>query len=333
MFYSATSCYAQPFFLDKQTIGIPIEIKLIATHDILKELDDIDGWTEWEGNSADKLDRLAKEVADLKREKMGLLVDAYAGINYLIGNYGFSMLEHRQSSGNPYFKDAEPDPYLIIRYVQIKELGFTQVIDSCRKNLSWSYTVRLLKGQLNFANPIAWEKDVARKVALEEEGVAETAVTTKLGLDIGLVYDMDKWRLSLNGKNLNSPRFSYPPEAHMDSYLLEPQLKIGAVFKPLNSLTLSLDCDLTQNETLLEGYKSMELVCGAEMEVFNGKLVLRGKIANNLAEDDIGRIYSLGVGTKIVGLQINMDGGIKRSKTSKDYPSQIQTCLQISRQF
>ncbi|MBU0699739.1 conjugal transfer protein TraF [bacterium] len=123
----------------------------------------------------------------------------------------------------------------MIRYVRIKELGFTQGINSCMKNLSWSYTIRLLKGQLNFADPIAWEKDAAGKVALEGQGIAETSVTTKLGLDIGLVYCLDRWRFTLKGENLNSPSFSYPSEAHMDDYLLKPQVKIGAAFRPCNS--------------------------------------------------------------------------------------------------
>ncbi|MFH1860924.1 MAG: conjugal transfer protein TraF [bacterium] len=386
MVYSATSCCAQPFFIDTQvrvmpqlsvivagfsprkitqpkeestsiscdyrfpsateglptqtiqSISIPIEIKLIATHDILKELNDIEGWKEWEGSGADKCIRLKKEVDDLKRERMGLLIETCAGINWLIGNYGFSVFEHQQSSGNPYFKGDEPDPYLMIRYIRIKELGFTQVINSCRKNFSWSYTVKLLKGQLNFADPIAWEKDVVKKVALEEKGVAETSVTTKLGIDIGLVYCLDKWMLTLKGENLNSPMFFYPPEAHMDSYLLKPQVKIGAAFRPLNSLILDMDCYLTQNETLLQGYKSMELACGAEKRMFNDKLMLRGGIAKNLAEDDIGCVYSLGIGSRIAGLQLNMDGAMsskttKRSSTSKDYPAQIQACLQISGKF
>ena len=343
MLYLTTSCYAQPFFHDKaaqttQAIVIPVGIKLIATHDILKELDDIEGWIKWEGSSGDKLARLKKEVDDLKMERMGLLVDACAGINWLVGNYSFFVREHRQSCGNPYFKEDEPDPYLMIRYVRIKELGFTQVIDSCRKNLSWSYTVRLLKGQLNFANPIAWEKDAAKKVALRQEGIAETSETTRLGIDIAFGYDMDTWRLSLNGENLNSPSFLYPEEAHMDNYLLQPKIKFGAAFSPLNSLILNMDCDLTQNKTLLQGYKTMELACGVERGIFNDNLVLRAQITKNLAEDDVGCIYSLGAGSKIAGLQLNIDAAMsgkttKRSETSKNYPAQVQTCLQISGQF
>ncbi|MFH1962902.1 MAG: hypothetical protein ABIJ30_08545 [bacterium] len=93
-----------------QSISIPIEIRLIATHDILKELDDIEGWQEWEGSGSDKYARLTKEVDDLKRERMGLLVETCAGINWMVRNYGFFVLEHCQSSGNPYFKKDEPIP-------------------------------------------------------------------------------------------------------------------------------------------------------------------------------------------------------------------------------
>ncbi|MBU1753852.1 hypothetical protein KKG56_08380 [bacterium] len=99
-----------------------------------------------------------------------------------------------------------------------------------------------------------------------------------------------------------------------------------------------MSCDLTQNKTLIQGYKSMELACGAEKGMLNNRLVLRGKIARNLTEDDIGCVYHLGAESRIACLQLNMDGAMsgkttKRSSTSKDYPAQIQACLKVSGQF
>lgn len=325
---------------------IPIGMKLIATHDILKELDDIEGWEEWGYGS--QYGRLQSELNDLRREKMGLVTEAYAGITW-VGGQGqggstsvtLSLLEHRQSCGSPYFEKDEhgyEEAYLRIRYVRLKEIGFTQSCGFFWENLRWNYTLRLIEGHLNFATPVIWEKGVAKKVTLKQDGIGESEAAIKPAIDIGLEYKQDEWNLAVICSNLGSPKFSYPIDAHLDNYLIEPQVKILAGFKPLKNLALVMYCDLTQNETLLEGYKSMLLACGAEKAMFHGKLMLRAGIAKNLLEDDIGCVYSFGIGSKIACLQLNMDGAIsskatKRSKTSRYYPAQIQTCLQISGQF
>lgn len=341
-FFLTTYCSAQPFFsIDtedfsipdpkiRSSISLPVRIKLVVNNDILKELNDIEGWTKWE---VDRFERFQKETNDLKKEGMGIIFDAEAGINFTKRNYRFLLFEERQSCGTPYFQRDEPDPYLMIKYVTIKGFGINRKNIFLHQHLFFGYTLKIIKGNLNFAMPLAWEKDVIRKVFFKENGATTTdAITTKLGLDMDLVCKTDKWKLSVIGRNLNSPHFSYPQKAQMDNYCLKPEVKIIADFNPLNTMKWFIQSDLTQNKTLLQGYETMNLSGGIEIPL--SWVILKGQTTKNLLSDDIGWIYTMGIGAKIKRLQIDMlfersGKTTQRSKTQKDYPSQIQGYFQI----
>jgi hypothetical protein len=53
---------------------IPLCINLIATHDIVKEIDDVEQYKE-----IPTIEQFLQEIEDLKKEKMGLIANVYAG--------------------------------------------------------------------------------------------------------------------------------------------------------------------------------------------------------------------------------------------------------------
>lgn len=335
-----TAFYWNPakYSLNKTTsLELPIGVELIATHNIVKELDDVE--QTFRENST--LPQFINEVNDLRKEKMGLVANAYGAISLMYNSYSLSFIEERQAGGNIYFKKIDEyfeEPYLQIKYVQIQEyiLGMSSLLWD---NLYLGTNIKVLVGKLDYATPHAYkEKDVEKKVKVTIKG-KQANTTTKLGLDIGLIYNKNNnLRYGLVIRNLNSPKFSYPASSSLEDYQLKRQIRAGVSFKTNKSVVLALDCDVTKNDTLLKGYQSQNLSAGIEYPLYSTYLVLRGGYMKNLTENDIGSIYTLGFGLNFLQLEADIGGAIsgkktKRSKTGKEYPVNLAGSMQVSCSF
>lgn len=328
------------YSLNKTTsLELPIGVELIATHDIVKELDDVEQVFRDENST---LIQFINEVNDLRKEKMGLVANAYGGLSLRYDNYALSFLEHRTAAGNPYFKiidqSGSEEPYLQIKYIGLQEfiLSHSRLLTD---NLYLGANIKVLVGKTDYALPHAYKNhEVEKKVELTwKETQAHT--TTKLGLDIGLIYNKNNnLRYGLVIRNLNSPKFSYPGSSSLEDYQLKRQIRAGVSFKTNKSVVLALDGDVTKNDTLLKGYQSQNLSAGIEYPLYSPHLVLRGGYMKNLTEDDIGSIYTLGFGLNFLQLEADIGGGIsgkktKRSKTGKEYPVNLAGSMQVSWSF
>jgi len=334
-----TAFYWNPakYALNKITLfEIPIGVELTATHDIVKELDEVEQ-TFIDKNST--IEQFINEVNDLRKEKMGLVANASGGISLQYNNYAFSFLEHKQVAGNTYFKIIDEygseEPYLQIKYIRLQEY-IISISKLLSENLYLGTNIKVLVGKTDYALPHAYkEKDVEKKVNVTLKG-EQANTTTKLGLDIGLLYKKtDNLRYGLVIKNLNAPKFSYPSSALLEDYQLKQQIRAGASFKTKKSAVLALDCDLTKNDTLLNGYQSQNLSIGIEYPLYTPHIVLRCGRIKNLVENDIGNVYTLGFGLNFLPLQADISGAVsdkktKRSKTGKEYPVNLMGNVQLS---
>jgi hypothetical protein len=322
------------YSLNKATLlELPIRIELIATHDIIKELDDVEQVFRDENST---LIQFINEVNDLRKEKMGLIVNVFGAISLLYHNYSLSFAEIRQSAGNIYFKKIDEyseEPYLQIKYIQLQEyiLGISRVL---KDNLYFGANIKVLVGKLDYSMPHAYkEKDVEKKVKVTLKG-KQANTTTKLGLDIGLLYKKsDNLTYGLMIKNLNSPKFSYPAAASLEDYQLKRQIKAGVSFKAKKSI-ITLGCDLTKNDTLLNNYQSQILNLSIEYPLYHEEFVLGCGWQKNLIENDIGSIYTLGFRLNFLNLQTDISASIsgkktKRTKTGKEYPVNLAGSMQV----
>jgi hypothetical protein len=126
--------------------------------------------------------------------------------------------------------------------------------------------------------------------------------STNFGVDLGLLYGFgDDLRVGIVGRNLNSPKFDIEPGYgwNHDSVEEELQLRTGICYKPVRFLILAADYDLTKNDTTISGsYKSQNLSLGAELNLFRF-LYLRAGAYKNMAESDIGWVYTAGFGLNL----------------------------------
>jgi len=169
--------------------------------------------------------------------------------------------------------------------------------------------------------------------------------STTVGIDVGVLFDVKK-ELGLRGgmliRNLNYPSFKQPPEAKaagFGNYVVQPQVRVGVAYWPLNFITLAADLDLTNNKTVLQGYYSRMLSLGAEVNIFNRSwlnFALRGGFMDNLAESS-GSMFTAGLGLNIFHFQLDFAGAMSTKSTtiadSQKFPTALTGSLGISINF
>jgi len=149
------------------------------------------------------------------------------------------------------------------------------------------------------------------------------------GIDLGLLYRFgDDLRMGLVGRNLNSPKF--------DVFKEKPQVRAGFAYKPLSFVTLAADIDLTKNETTVgSDFGSRNLGGGVELNLLR-IIQLRGGAYKNLAEDDIGLVYTAGIGLNLwlINLDIGASMASESSKVDdKDIPKEARAEFALSMLF
>lgn len=180
---------------------------------------------------------------------------------------------------------------------------------------------------------------------LYEDYNDNTEASTTIGVDIGALYDLKescKVRFGMVVRNLTYPSFSQPKEAKeagLGKYVIEPQVRVGVAYWPLNFITLSADWDLTNNKTALQGYYSKMLSLGAEVNILNKpwlNLALRGGFLDNLAESS-GSMFTGGLGLNIFHFQLDFAAAISTKSTtiadSQRFPTALIGSFGISVNF
>ncbi|MFQ5589076.1 MAG: conjugal transfer protein TraF, partial [Nitrospiria bacterium] len=130
------------------------------------------------------------------------------------------------------------------------------------------------------------------------------------GVDLGLLYHLgDSFRIGLVGRNLNAPEFGSIQE--------DAQVRTGIAFQPSPRLTFAADVDLTKNDASAgSDLKSQNVGAGLELDFIF--LQLRGGIYQNLAEDDIGLVYTAGLGVNLWLINIDIGAAVSKDKSTID---------------
>ncbi len=134
---------------------------------------------------------------------------------------------------------------------------------------------------------------------------------SNFGIDLGILYRLSpSVRFGLVGRNLNAPKFGSIKE--------EAKLRTGIAYKPRHNITLAADIDLTKNDASAGNtLKSQNIGAGLELEVFKF-LQLRGGLYKNLAENDIGMVYTAGLGLNLWVVNLDVGAAVSEDKTKLD---------------
>lgn len=160
------------------------------------------------------------------------------------------------------------------------------------------------------------------------------------GLDIGLLYRLgDSFRVGMVGKNLNSPEFDMKHRVSGDDDNIKeaPQVRAGIAYKPLSFVIMAADIDLTKNETTIgSDYKSQNFGGGLEINIFK-ILQLRGGAYKNISENDIGLVYTAGLGLNLWIVNLDVGASMASEKVevdnNDDIPKEAKVELALSMLF
>ncbi|TES88573.1 MAG: hypothetical protein E3J94_07775 [Desulfobacteraceae bacterium] len=202
-----------------------------------------------------------------------------------------------------------------IKSLQIQEFRVSYARSFLSESLSVGVNIKALEGKTLYykysMRDLKEGEDIVDEIT--EEKNANT--TTRYDADIGILYTpFEKLSVGLMAKHLASPEFDFISEAGTDAVKLEPMVRLGVGLRPLHSLTLAADADLTVNESeILEEYKSRQIGIGAEWKPF-GILALRGGGYNNIESDETGWIYTAGLGLRLFKLSLDISGAMAADK-------------------
>ncbi|MGC8925216.1 MAG: conjugal transfer protein TraF [Calditerrivibrio sp.] len=157
--------------------------------------------------------------------------------------------------------------------------------------------------------------------------------SNNFAVDLGAIYMPNNWiKIGAVAKYLNSPKFDRP---NGGDYKVKPQGRLGIAINPFETLTIAADADVTKNETAVDGYKSQNIGVGLEWDVLKF-LALRAGVYRNIAESDIGNMYTAGLGLNLYLIRADLGVAISGKKSSyddKDYPNEARLQANISIEF
>lgn len=163
--------------------------------------------------------------------------------------------------------------------------------------------------------------------------------SSNFGVDLGALYRFgDALRFGVVARNINSPSFDMKPRPgeSEDSLSEEPQVRAGVAYRPFSALLIAADIDITENDTTVSNSSTSRIVsAGVEGNIFNF-MQLRGGVYKNIANDDIGPVFTAGLGFNLWAVNIDFGAAMSTGSTTidgKDYPKEVKAEFALSALF
>ncbi|GAM08458.1 hypothetical protein OR1_00730 [Geobacter sp. OR-1] len=164
--------------------------------------------------------------------------------------------------------------------------------------------------------------------------------------DLGALWRYNKMlNIGIVAKNLTAPEFDAPDLKKKDGSFdrsggkvkLAPQVRLGVAIDPYEWLTLAVDLDLTENETVLsaDNFKNRHIGGGLEWHHFSW-IKLRGGMYSNLSDGGIGPTATAGLtlGSKWFNMDVDGAYGLETAEyDGKSYPQEARVQLQLNLSF
>jgi hypothetical protein len=185
------------------------------------------------------------------------------------------------------------------------------------RQLTFSYATSFLDGALAIGatgkaiQGAAYNASVQVLDAAADSGIKDNIgkakISTKLGLDLGAIYRPTAWaRAGIVAKDINEPAFDAP---NGERYKLGTQIRGGLALNPWETMTISIDGDITSNKTLIPGQKSRVIGLGLEQTLLAETISIRAGASKN-TEDAASKVMpTAGLGLKLWILRMDLGGG------------------------
>lgn len=193
---------------------------------------------------------------------------------------------------------------IAIRGLEARQAAFSSAYTFADGTFAIGATFKLIQGAAytGLVNPTSG--DAAFPIG---KGLGKAHISTAVGTDVGAMFRPTSWvRVGVVGKNLNAPSFAAPDGSRLT---LGRQVRAGVAVNPYSSLTLTVDGDLTSNQTWIPGLKSRVVSGGAEHTWFGDILALRLGALKNVEDAKSIVTPTAGLSLRVFTLQIDIGGG------------------------
>lgn len=203
--------------------------------------------------------------------------------------------------------------------------------------------LKLMRGRVYGNQLLVFDDDSGDLVSQTDENFEET---TTFGIDLGVLARYNRFGFGLVGRNLNSPEFDgFTKEIELSngttsfinakSVRIDPQFTAGIAYHPFDTLTVEVNYDLTDNKTAFRDYATRNLSCGLEWDIFK-ILALRGGVYKNMAESDVGLVYTAGLGLNLWAARLDVAGVFSKDEYTYDgdkIPQETRVAAALSIDF
>jgi F plasmid transfer operon, TraF, protein len=189
-------------------------------------------------------------------------------------------------------------------------------------------------GRVYGSDVLVFAKDADEQIKDAQDNYKQSL---NVGLDLSVMFRMRMLNLGLIARNINAPTFDGPTVGAIsyDDYTVDPSVVAGAAFIPFETLSFTVDLDLTSNESILNNYDTQMLRLGGEWNAFRF-LALRGGYSQNLAESDIGGLVHAGLGINLWAVRLDIAGAMSLESTEFDeeeIPREARFAAQLAVDF
>ncbi len=267
--------------------------------------------------AVDRLDDAGRD-AQLSRDDLEQAVDVLA-----------STLENSGTGGS--IDDNQTE-------VTVRGFGLLEVPLSAGYALNhhWSLgaSVKFMRGRVYATTVRVFDEGAEDALESFDENFKESS---NVGLDVGIMGRYRWFNVGLIGRNLNNPSFDGPTidGRDFDDVTVERQFRAGVAFIPFETLTLSMDLDLTAQDLELPSGETRYLAAGLEWDALR-MLALRGGVYKNLEDSDAAPVLSAGLGLNLWATRLDLAAAVAPETATvdgEDIPEEFHASLELSVDF
>jgi hypothetical protein len=194
---------------------------------------------------------------------------------------------------------------LAVRGLEARQAAFSYAYAFADRTFSIGVTGKLIQGAAySSTTNIQGSGD---NVDVVSDNLGKAKVSTAFGIDVGAMYRPSSWlRVGIVAKDINQPTFDAPGGGE---FKLTPQVRGGVAVNPWETLTVTMDADVTSNKTLVPDIKSRVISLGAEQTIFSELLSLRVGAFKNTADANSYITPTAGFGIRLFALRVDVGGG------------------------
>jgi hypothetical protein len=191
---------------------------------------------------------------------------------------------------------------LALQGLEARQATFSYAYAFLDRTLAIGVTGKLIQGAAYTGTGTVTDSDVETS-----DNLGKAKVSTAFGIDVGAVYRPLPWlRLGIVAKDITAPAFDTQTGGQ---FKLDPQVRGGVAVNPWETLTVTMDADVTSNRTLVPDIKSRVISLGAEQIIFSESQSLRLGAFKNTADANSYITPTAGFGIRLFAMWADIGGG------------------------